>query len=421
MKCVSPNPPRLDRRVPRRRRVIALVGDTQVGLWVVRSLARNGLKVFAVVRSRHGQAAHSRYCSGAWILESRVGSDAFIDELAALVRHVDAGSIMTISEGYHAALIGGRGRFEPDVHIFSPPAECFQKATDKDYMHGLCERLGVPVARGTTLEALLAGKRRLAYPLVLRTRRQGDPSRLAPWKAAYAADRKQLLKLTEQVADFTDNVLVQEYHPGAEDHIQILMHEGRPFMVGEYIGEHHMPLAGGVTVRRITCRHEPLIRDAVRLLQALGWQGMAGAQFHYDPATGKYIFLEINPRFIGGLPTVILAGFEAPFLLWQSHFEPHRMRRGRYQIGLRSRILGGDANWMFGMIRGDQLPPDQKHVGALRAVGSFLWNFGPWTKDDTFALMDVKPALVDFVQMARRLGAESMDIIGNPQTQETPS
>ena len=175
-------------------------------------------------------------------------------------------------------------------------------------------------------------------------------------------------------------------------------------MVGEYIGEHHMPLAGGVTVQRVTCRHEPVIRDAVRLLKAIGWDGIAGVQFHYDPETGRYIFLEINPRFIGGLPTVIMAGFHAPFLLWQSHFEPEKMARAPYRLGLRTRILGGDANWMLGMLRGDPLPPGQKRLGQASAVARFLWNCGPWTQDDSVDLRDIKPFFVDLGQMLKRLG-----------------
>jgi len=46
-------------------------------------------------------------------------------------------------------------------------------------------------------------------------------------KAAYAENREQLLAWYDQFKDFADNVLVQEYHPGAEEHVQILMHDGR--------------------------------------------------------------------------------------------------------------------------------------------------------------------------------------------------
>jgi len=422
MKLIVPPKPNACASTPRSRRVLAICGDSQVGCWMVRSLGRSGLTVFSACRSKNGLAAHSRYSSGAFLLDTGPLQAGFIDEVESLVKVLDVGSIMTISEAYHAALIPQRSRFEPHVHLFSPSAKCFAKATDKDQMQSLCRQLGIPVARGTTLDRLMEGpgSMDLRLPLVLRTRQQNVDGtvRWAPWKAAYAESEIQLHRLYESVRDIADNIVVQEYHPGVEDHVQILMHEGEAFMVGDYIGEHHMPLAGGVTVQRVSCHHVGLVNDAVRLLKALNWQGIAGVQFHYDPQTDEYIFLEINPRFIGGLPTVIMAGFDAPFLLWQSHFEPEKMQRGRYVKGLRTRILGGDANWMLGMIRGDQLPPGQKRLSKLGAIGRFLWNCGPWTRDDTFWLRDVKPFFVDLQQMVKRLGAESFDILGNPESQE---
>lgn len=401
---------------PRDRRVLAICGDTQVGLWMLRSLARNGLTVFAVCNTSKGQAAHSRYCSGAWAIDRGPHAASPIEQIEALARELQVGSIMPIAENHHAALIERRARLEPGIHVFSPSAEAFAKATDKDYLHGLCVRLGIPVAQGTRLDRLMAaGGNGLRYPLVMRTARQNDSlaNGRPPWKAAYARSPAEFAELNRRVGSFADNVIVQEYHPGVEDHVQILMHEGEAFMVGEYIGEHHMPLAGGVTVQRVTCRHEPMIRDATGLLKAIGWQGIAAVQFHYDPATGQYIFLEINPRFCGGLPTVIMAGFEAPFLLWQSHFEPDKMRRRPYRLGLRTRILGGDANWMLGMIRGDQLPPDQKRLSKSGTVARFLWNCGPWTKDDSFHWRDMQPFLVDLKQMIRKClhGSDDKEVL----------
>jgi len=407
----------------RSRRILAIVGNTQVGLWVVRSLGRAGLSVYAVCTSPHGLAVHSRYASGAWVIQARPDDPSWIEQVETLARELEVGSILTIAEGYHAVLIRERQRFEPDIHVFSPPAEAFRKASDKDAMHRLCGELGVPVARGMTLDALMdhAGGDPLRFPLVLRTRNQNADVGRTPWKAAYARDRGELDRLHAEVRPIAPNVIVQEYHPGVEDHIQVLMHDGEPFMVGEYVGEHHMPLAGGVTVQRVSCRHSGIERDAVRLLKAIGWEGIAGIQFHYDPDTGEYIFLEINPRFIGGLPTVIMAGFDAPYLLWQSHFEPEKMRRTRYRLGLRTRISGGDANWMLGMIRGDPLPPGQKRLSKAGAVARFLWNSGPWTRDDVFWLRDPKPFFVDLGQMARKLRDRNVDLIGNPEAQQEPA
>ncbi len=400
---------------PRARRVLAICGDSQVGLWMLRSLAMNGLTVYAVCNTARSQAAHSRYCSGAWAFDRGPDAPSPVEQILALARELEVGAVMPIAEGHHLALIEHRDRFEPDIHVFSPSAEAFAKATDKDYLHSLCVKLGIPVATGTRLDRLAAaGRNGMRFPLVMRTSRQNDRNAngRAPWKAAYAENEAHLGELCRSVQGYTDNVIVQEYHPGVEDHIQVLMRRGEAFMVGEYYGEHHMPLAGGVTVQRVTCRHEPMIRDAVRLMQAIRWEGIAAVQFHYDPATQRYIFIEVNPRFCGGLPTVIMAGFHAPFLLWQSHFEPEKMCRTRYRLGLRTRILGGDTNWMLAMIRGDQLPPDQQRLSKLGTLARFLWNCGPWTKDDTFALGDMKPFFVDFAQMVKRLHAEAFDILG---------
>jgi predicted ATP-grasp superfamily ATP-dependent carboligase len=401
----------------RRQSVLAIVGDTQVGLWVVRNLAMNGLTVHSIVKSKYGQPANSRYSSSAWVMESPTYSPGFIDEIKELIKLLDVGSIMPVAEAYHNVLIDVRDRFEPDVHLFSPARDVFDKATDKDYMQDLCRKLGVPVAKGMCLDQFMSDKNALKFPLVFRTRRQNQ-GRQAPWKAAYAEDEAQLQKVYDQVRDFADNIIVQEYCPGAEDHVQVMMYKGEPFMVGDYIGEHHMPLAGGVTTQRVSCRHQPLIDDAVKLFKAIGYEGLGGVQYHYDPETDKYIFLEINPRFIGGTPTLIMAGFNTSFLLWQSHFEPEKMKKTKYRLGLRSRILGGDANWMIGMIRGDQLPPGQKRLGKLETVLRFLWNCFPWTKDDAFMLRDPKPFMVDFMQMAKKLGAQGHDIIGNPESQD---
>jgi len=110
-----------------------------------------------------------------------------------------------------------------------------------------------------------------------------------------------------------------------------------------------------------------------------------------------------------------MAGFEASFLLWQSHFEPEKMQKGSYKIGLRSRILGGEANWLLGQLRRDLLPPGQKYLTKFDAIMTFAKNSFPPTRDDSFLWEDPKPFFVDFVQMLKKLGARGHDIIGHPE------
>ena len=80
----------------------------------------------------------------------------------------------------------------------------------------------------------------------------------------------------------------------------------------------------------------------------------------------------------------------------------------------RAPVLAGDGNGMLGMLRGDELPPDQTRLDHADTVAKFLWNSTPWTKDDSPMLTDIKPFMVDFFRMARKqLGAKTVDLIDN--------
>jgi predicted ATP-grasp superfamily ATP-dependent carboligase len=167
----------------------------------VRSLARNGLTVHAIVNSPQGQSAHSNYTASAWMVDARPHESGFADEILSLVDELDVGSIMPVSEGYHNALISLYGELEKrDVHLFSPSREQFDQSTDKDYLQTLCLELGIPVAKGMRLNELMDQDYEsvLEFPLVLRTRRQNIDAGKVPVKAAYAENIEQLLISVER-------------------------------------------------------------------------------------------------------------------------------------------------------------------------------------------------------------------------------
>jgi len=399
-------PPRTEQGTKKssRQTVLVVADNSQIGLWVVRSLGSAGLEVHVLACDATDPAADSTYAEGVWIMNVQAKDPAYGPTVFEYASRVGAGSVMTVAEASHNALIAFRDQTHPCIHLFSPPADVFQRALDKHALMQTCEKLGIPVARGMTLSELTASpdKHSLRFPLVLRTRDQVRGSQRAPWKVAYARNDAELTQLFDENRTLASNILVQEYHPGAEEHVHVLMHDGKAFMVGAYIGEHHMPLAGGITVRRAMCDHPGPARDAVLLLESLQWQGVATAQFHYDPESDRYIFLEINPRFCAGIGTVIRAGFDSPYLVWQSHFEPELMQRRTIRIGLRSRILGGDTSWLLATLGNSPLPPDQTRLTAWRAMAEYAFGFGPWMKDDMFTWSDPRPYFADVRRMLGR-------------------
>jgi predicted ATP-grasp superfamily ATP-dependent carboligase len=389
-------------KYPPSHRVVAAVGNGVHSLSVVESLGMNGLCVLTVCNTPQGRPRYSRYSTGVWVLDASPYDPEFVDELEKLARQYNAGSVMTLSEANHLALVDARDRFEPDIHVFSPPTESLKNALNKDHVRMLCKKIGVPVAKGMLLADFLKDPgQTIQYPRILRTRNlHGDQGRSkAPWKVAYSTNEQEFNEYVKQVMHIADNVLVEEFHTGVCFNMGILMHEGRPFFSGAYYGEHHYPAAGGVTIQRVSCESGKPYEHAVQLLTALGWEGNAGVDFRYDMKTHDYIFTEINPRFEGATPTLVHAGFHIPYLLWQSHFEPDKMKKPRYRIGLRTREFKGTVGWLKDILRGSSLEPGRKQPSKIGAIATFLWHCGPWTKDDTFYWRDPLPYVMERLSM----------------------
>ena len=241
----------------------------------------------------------------------------------------------------------------------------------------------------------------MSYPRILRTRHKHgeDADRNAPWLVAYAKNEKEFKEYVDEVSSITDNVLVEECFAGVTRNVNVLIHKGEVFTTGSSTGELHYPVAGGVTVQRVSCDAGETYPHAFNLLSSLGYEGNAIVAFRCNNETGDFIFTEINPRFGGSLPTIVRAGFHVPFLLWQSHFEPDKMKVPRYRIGLRTRSFKGSLACLRGILRGELVEPGYKQPSKIGAVASFLWNCGPWTYDDLFRWRDPMPYIMERLGM----------------------
>jgi len=65
---------------------------------------------------------------------------------------------------------------------------------------------------------------------------------------------------------------------------------------------------GGEATRTRTVRIAPLEELARRTLSKFDFRGPVTLQYLYDPASGRYLLMEINPRLGGGVLCSICAG-----------------------------------------------------------------------------------------------------------------
>jgi hypothetical protein len=150
------------------------------------------------------------------------------------------------------------------------------------------------------------------------------------------------------------------------------------------------PVSGGTSVwKRTIAPTEPGVRQAVELLQALGYEGLAEVEYQV-PADGIPRLMEIGARAHGWVGLAIAAGVDLP-LIGASVLVGEKVPRAReYKIGCEMRWVAGELSRLrVAISRRPQLPPDVTRLRILRSAwppwrpgmrydGIHLRDPGPW-------------------------------------------
>jgi predicted ATP-grasp superfamily ATP-dependent carboligase len=209
-------------------------------------------------------------------------------------------------------------------------------------------------------------------------------------------------------------LLLQEYCPGDDVGLAVLMHAGEALTVFQYRARRTFPVDGGVCVLACTEQVNMRLADcAVRLLRALSWEGVAQLDFRHDPVTGRFALLEINGRFWGSAAVAIAAGYDFPYYVWQlAHGQTPKIPQ-TYKIGLLVRWLEGDIRRLLALLRlrqQNRLRP----ISLVREGLRLLAGFRPGVRDMFWSWSDPQPAFDTIANLSRcwlvtrwnRLGAK---------------
>ena len=73
---------------------------------------------------------------------------------------------------------------------------------------------------------------------------------------------------------------------------------------------------GGTSTFRESSAHEGIEAATKIIFDSLGWNGLAMCEFKVCPKTGRFWFIEVNPRMWGSISLAIESGVQFPYLAW---------------------------------------------------------------------------------------------------------
>lgn len=369
---------------------------------VIRSLGRAGHRVHAVSVRADALGLRSRFAHRA-VVSPPYADPGYARWVVEYVRAHGIGAIVP-SESFLLALGAARADLLPLVP-FAPDERTVLDAMSK---YALFENLlarGAPHLPPTLLvpdlraPPPLAALRRLGEPLYVKVDAcaalDGSPG--ATHRADGAAEARALLL---RLAGSHARAVVQGHVPGQGVGAFFLHARGEVLAELMHRRLHEVPYTGGVSSLRETWHHAAVRDDALEKLRAARWEGVAMMEYRWDPATGRFAFMEMNARFWGSLHLALYGGVDFPRLLldaWRG--VPFPAPRAR--LGVRCRHLPDELRHVWSKVRSPELGLGAK----VAAAGGFVaLTLDPRVRSDLWFPGDTGLFWQGLAQLQARLG-----------------
>lgn len=279
-----------------------VLGLSPTGLYAVRELGRAGVPVLGV-SGEWQQGCTSRYLSGCIVEPDEARR---LQRLMAYFPPDAPRPVMVPTSDQdiefiarHAAQLSPRFVFQPSYATET----VLQTLLTKERFYALCEAEGVAYPRlWRCLPHELAGMRdRIAYPCMIKPSRIQDVKILMAGKKGWIAeDAAAFDRLTAEIPSEVGVLLLQEIVPGPESAITLhATYVDRAGAFRQPISARKLrqyPPGFGSASMAVSAPDDESREMTRRLLAALGYCGIAAAEFKRDPRDGRLKVIEINAR-----------------------------------------------------------------------------------------------------------------------------
>jgi predicted ATP-grasp superfamily ATP-dependent carboligase len=227
--------------------------------------------------------------------------------------------LIPVTDGSAEAILSHQHLLPATTRLPFASLPTYRAASDKVHVHQLARDAGIGIEDAVIVErpgdAAPVDPR--LYPGYVKPHRSvvGDRTRRKLTVRA-VADAAACARVLADLPPEAFPVLVQGKVEGPGEGVFVARWNGRTLARFAHRRLREKPPAGGVSVYRESIALDPVLLAACeRVLDALGWNGVAMIEGKRDAHTGAWRVMEINGRFWGSLQLAVDAGVDFPALL----------------------------------------------------------------------------------------------------------
>ncbi len=333
-------------------------------------------------------------------------SSALLESLTGLISQRRYDMLIPANDPALALISQHDGLLRELLYVACPPPPVVQKVLDKSLTLDIARKAGIPtpstyrVSNPAELEALSS---QLRFPVVAKPYQKSDE---VDFKVRYYQTYESLHHALAADDHLGSRLLLQEFAQGDGVGIEVLMHHGEPVAIFQHLRLKEFPASGGVAAVAIAEPLEPILVDqALALLRALEWEGVAMVEFRYDRARRHSSLMEVNGRYWGTLSLPVQAGVDFPWYEWQiAHGEKPAVPLN-YSAGARWRWSAGYISRWHDLAKDSVRKVLRNPAGLKELVPSFT---DLSTRDALWDTADPMPAIGELLRTVKDLAVSDV-------------
>ena len=377
------------------------------GLAIVRSLARQGVKVYAVAGKKNEIGMSSRYAETIVLPNILRREEDVVEGLLNVARYIGEPAVL-FPTGDALVLPVSRNREVLGNHynFTIPEPELVEKLVSKDGLAGIVEEGQLPAPRSITVmdkAELDDASQAVAYPVILK------PVYSASWylpemvsligvrKVIVVENKEQLHRWYAKVSAVDPRVVLQDFIPGADSDLYytcgFFNKAGEPEAIFAGRKLRLTPIHFGSASFVESIRDKSLVQATTDLLTPLGYRGLFGVEFKQDSRDGIFKIIEVNVRFGLWDGLARRCGIDLAYLAYSREAGLPYTVNPDYHTGVKWLCFHRDLDAFL----------DYRKEGLL-GFWSWIRSFFGETEHAVFAWDDPLPALVEIGNIIREKG-----------------
>ena len=384
--------------------VLILGAEPRIAVSIARSLERHGIPVDVAALSRDDVRLSSRAIRKfSYLPDYKNKAHDFITTLIQLIESNRYSMLMPCSDTALTEVVRYYDRLESRLNVCSPEPKIIKRVLNKNDTLEYAQGCGIPIPvtyHISDISDLRDLRQTLRYPMIAKPL---SKSKSSHFKIRYFYGFEEIEKAFSVDPQFGKNTLFQEYCSGEGVGIGTYIHNGEPIAIYQHRRLKEYPSTGGVSVLAISEEPDPLLVEySTRLLNAVGWEGIALVEFRFNRKERRATLMEINGRYWGSVASAIQAGVDFPLYERQLVHQKKIPVCIRYRRGLRVRWIAGDFLRLHEiLIR--QNPNRIMHQSRWAEVIQFFADFRPSVHNMLWSHSDPVPAINEIFHVTKSM------------------